>query len=243
MGLMSRSGLNFCTYTCSAGAAPPAGTYNTITTTTDCNGMQTVTYENIPANGPGISRNNNNNCNSGGGATTNNNNNGVAMAGMTTTNTNNNGVSSGGVTNNNMNSGGTITNNNGVAAGTLAAFAPAPSQMAAGSAMAPGAAAAAALAPTAAAAAATPATGAPTTITNNNGPGTARFTCSQYCRLICDVTHSTCLQMCGSSRPRDVNFVDTSPAMCTTKQNGEWVCSHACQRHVPIWRWCITGIH
>lgn len=87
--------------------APPAGTYNTITTTTDCNGKQTVKYENIPANGPGITRNNNNNCNSGGGTITNNNG-PTDNSFASTMGTSNN--------NNNNNGGGTITNNNGCAA-------------------------------------------------------------------------------------------------------------------------------
>ncbi|EIE21067.1 hypothetical protein COCSUDRAFT_67059 [Coccomyxa subellipsoidea C-169] len=153
------------TYVCLRAPGQAPGTYNTITTTTDCAGHQTVNYEYIPANGPGISRNNNNNCNGGSANTLSN--------AMTTTNNNNNAGGGGTLTNNNMNSGGTITNNNGLAdaaarrqpvVGSLVAFAPAPGPMA-DAALAPSAAAAGA--------AADPAMGAPSTITNNNMNGGA----------------------------------------------------------------------
>lgn len=62
----------------SAGATqpqpPPAGTYNTITTITDCNTGTRVEYTYEPSNGPGITRNNENTCNSPGSNTITNNN-------------------------------------------------------------------------------------------------------------------------------------------------------------------------
>jgi hypothetical protein len=54
--------------------APPAGTYNTITTVTDCVTGTHVYYTNVPANGPGITRNNENTCNAPGSSTITNNN-------------------------------------------------------------------------------------------------------------------------------------------------------------------------
>lgn len=41
--------------------APPAGSYNMVTTTSDCNGHKTVTYSQIPGQS-GVSYANNNNC-------------------------------------------------------------------------------------------------------------------------------------------------------------------------------------